>query len=182
MIGFSAHKLGGLKGCGVLYKKKDIDLEPIVYGSQEQGLFGGTENILGIAALGKAVENYDYSTISILSRDYVYNRLRAEIPDCYLVGSLTNRLPHNLYMCFKGIQGNALMLLLDENDIQVSIGSACNSGNPMPSTTLSAIGFNKEDVHSCIRMSFSGNETKEELNYLCEVIKNKVNILRNLMD
>ena len=164
---FSAHKLGGLKGCGVLYKKPNIELEPLIYGSQEQGLVGGTENVLGIASLGKAIENYDYSSISSTNRDYVYDYIINNIPNSYIVGSLKNRLAHNLYMCFKGIEGESLMLLLDMNGIQVSTGSACNSNSITASTTLSAIGMNKDDIHSCIRMTFSGNETKEELDYVC---------------
>ena len=105
-IGFSAHKLGALKGTGVLYKKLSIELEPLIYGSQEQGLFGGTENVIGIAALGKAIENYDYSSIISKNCDYIYDYIENNIPDSYLVGAdLKHRLPHNLYICFKGIQG-----------------------------------------------------------------------------
>lgn len=119
MLGFSAHKLGGLKGCGVLYKKKNVELEPLVYGSQEKGLFGGTENVLGIASLGKAVENYDYSSISSANRDYVYNYIVQNVQNSYIVGASIesgNRLPHNLYMAFKGIEGESLMILLDMNE------------------------------------------------------------------
>lgn len=169
MIGFSAHKLGGLKGCGVLYKKKDIILEPLVYGFQEKGIFGGTENVLGIASLGKAVEDYDYSSISSDNRDYVYDYIIKNIPDAYLVGSSIdsgNRLPHNLYIAFKGIEGESLMIMLDMNGLQVSTGSACTSGDLTPSTTLSAIGMDEHDIHSCIRLTFSGEETKEELLYI----------------
>lgn len=185
MLGFSAHKLGGLKGCGVLYKKKDIILEPLVYGSQEKGLFGGTENILGIASLGKAVENYDYSSISSDNRDYVYNSIMKNIPDAYLVGSSIesgNRLPHNLYMCFKGIEGESLVILLDMNGIQVSTGSACASGDLEPSTILSAIGMNKEDIHSCIRLTFNGKENKHELNYICSSLKRCINLLKKIQE
>ena len=171
MLGFSGHKIHALKGVGVLYKKENIELEPLVYGSQEQGLFAGTENILGIASLGKAVENYDYSSISSKNRDYVYDYIIKKIPDSYLVGApFEHRLPHNLYMCFKGVQGESLMILLDVNGIQVSTGSACNSGNPQPSSTLTAIGMDKEDINSCIRMTFS-DETKEELDYVCSKLK-----------
>nr|DAX13616.1 MAG TPA: cysteine sulfinate desulfinase/cysteine desulfurase [Bacteriophage sp.] len=85
MVGFSAHKLGALKGTGILYKKTNIRLNPLIYGSQEQGLFGGTENVIGIAALGKAVENYDYSSITSNNRDYIYNYISNNIPDSYLV-------------------------------------------------------------------------------------------------
>ena len=178
---FSAHKLNALKGCGVLYKKPSIELEPLVYGSQEQGLFGGTENMLGIASLGKAIENYDYSSISSTNRDYVYDYITNNIPDSYLVGSLENRLAHNLYMCFKGAEGESLMLLLDMNGIQVSTGSACNSNSITASTALSAIGMNKDDIHSCIRMTFSGNETKEELDCVCEKLNESVRRLRSLI-
>lgn len=179
MIGFSAHKLGALKGCGVLYKKPTIELEPLVYGSQEQGLFAGTENVLGIASLGKAIETYDYSSISSNNRDYVYDYIIKEIPDSYLIGApFESRLPHNLYICFKGIQGESLMILLDMNGIQVSTGSACTSGDLQPSSTLTAIGIDKEDINSCIRMAFS-DETKEELDYVCSKLKECVERLRD---
>ena len=179
MAVLSAHKLGALKGCGVLYKKPSIELEPFVYGSQEQGLFAGTENVLGIASLGKAVENYDYSSISSNNRDYVYDYIINNIPNSYLIGApFEQRLPHNLYMCFKGVQGESLMILLDMNGIQVSTGSACTSNDLQPSSTLTAIGMNKEDINSCIRMTFS-DETKEELDYVCSKLKECVERLRD---
>ena len=180
MVVFSAHKLNALKGCGVLYKKPTIKLEPLVYGSQEGGLFAGTENVLGIASLGKAVENYNYSSISSENRDYVYNYILNNIPDSYLVGAPIgkNRLSHNLYMCFKDVQAESLMILLDMNGIQCSTGSACTSGSLQPSTTLTAIRMNEDDMNSCIRLSFSGYETKEELYYVCKKIKECVEQLR----
>lgn len=180
MIGFSAHKIGALKGCGVLYKKENIELKPLIYGSQEQSLFAGTENVLGIASLGKAVENYSYSTISSENRDYVYDYIIKEITDSYLIGApFEYRLPHNLYMCFKGVQGESLMILLDMNGTQVSTGSACSSSDLQPSSSLTAIGMNKEDINSCIRMTFNGNETKEELDYVCAKLKECVERLRD---
>ena len=143
MLGFSGHKLNALKGIGVLYKKSNIELEPLIYGSQE----------------------------------YIINN----ISNCYLIGSdLQHRLPHNLYICFKGIQGESLMTLLDMNNIQVSTGSACASGDLMPSNTLIAIGVNKKDLNSCIRITFLGNEVKEDLDYLCKNIKKCVETLRCL--
>ena len=182
MLGFSGHKIHALKGCGVLYKKKNIELEPLIYGSQEKGLCAGTENVLGIASLGMAVKEYDYSSISSTNRDYVYDYIVKNIPDSYLVGASIesrNRLPHNLYMCFKGIEGESLMIMLDMNGIQVSTGSACNSNSITPSTTLSAIGMDEHDIHSCIRLTFSGTETQEELNYVCKTLKQCVESLRN---
>ena len=171
MCGFSAHKLGALKGCGVFYKKPSIEIEPLIYGAQEKELWGGTENVLGIASLGKALEHYDYSFVSSKNRDHVLDFIRTSIPGTYLVGSLTDRLPHNLYICFQGIEGEALMMLLDLKGIQVSTGSACNAKNLDPSDALSAIGMDEKDIHSCIRITFSGQETKEELDYFCRVLK-----------
>lgn len=180
MIGFSAHKLGGLKGCGILYKKKDIVLEPLVYGSQEKGLFGGTENVLGIASLGKAVENYVYSSISSANRDYVWNYIKNNVPETYLVGSPLgeNRLPKNLNVCFPKCEAESLMMLLDMDGICVSVGSACSSGELTPSSTLVAIGINEQDIHSCIRLTF-GEETQEETDYVCKTIKQCVEKLRS---
>ena len=179
MLGFSGHKIHALKGIGVLYKKENIELEPLVYGSQELGMFAGTENVLGIASLGKAIESYDYSFISSNNRDYVYDYIINNIPDSYLVGApFEKRLPHNLYMCFKGVQGESLMILLDMNGIQVSTGSACISSDIQPSSALTAIGMDKEDVNSCIRMTF-GNETQEELDYVCSKLKECVERLRD---
>lgn len=181
MAGFSGHKLGALKGCAILYKKKSIQLEPLIYGTQEQGLIGGTQNTLGIATLGYVVENYDYSSISPVIRDSVYDYIMKNIPDSYIVGAPIGdkRLHHNLYMCFKGIEGESLMMLLDMYGIEVSTGSACSSGSLQPSSTLVAIGMNKEDIHSCIRMSFSGNESMEDVNYVCHKLKECVEKLRN---
>lgn len=185
ILTFSGHKLHALNGIGVLWKQKELYLKPLIYGSQEQGLCGGTENVLGIASLGKAVEDYNYSSISSANRDYVYDYIMNNIPDSYLVGASIesgNRLPHNLYMCFKGVEGESLMILLDMNGIQVSTGSACNSGNLSASSTLSAIGMNENDIHSCIRLTFSsdGAETKEELDYVCDKLKECVESLRRL--
>lgn len=184
ILTFSGHKLHALKGIAVLWKNKNIQLKPLIYGSQEQGLIGGTESTLSIASLGKAVDEYDYSSVISSNRDYVYDYILKNIPDSYLIGASIksgNRLPHNLYICFKGVEGESLMILLDMNDIQVSTGSACTSGELTPSTALSAIGIHEPDIHSCIRMTFGGNETKEELDYVCETLKQCVESLRNFI-
>lgn len=182
MVAFSGHKLGALKGVGVLYKKQKVVLNPLIYGSQENGLIGGTENILGIGSLGFVLSNYDYMKTNSRSRDYIYVYIKRNIPGSYLVGASIesgNRLSHNLYICFKGISGESLMIMLDMNGIQVSTGSACSSGSLATSDTLTAIGMDKNDIHSCIRMSFSGNETKEELDCICSTLKQCVKQLRN---
>lgn len=178
MIGFSGHKLRALKGVGVLYKKRNVILEPLIYGSQERGLFGGTENVLGIYSLALAIEEFTYKNINPAARDYVLNKIMSEVQDCYLVGAQKKRLPHNLFLCFKGVDGESLMTLLDGNNIQVSTGSACNSGSPKASDVLADIEMDKNDIHSCIRLTFSGRENRSELDYVCEKIKNCVSTLR----
>jgi len=179
MMTATGQKIGSILGGAFLYKKKNIKIEPIIYGHNT--LRGGTPNVAAIASLGMIVKSLDYSSISSANRDYVYDYIIKNIPDAYLVGAPIesgNRLPHNLYMCFKGIEGESLMILLDMNDIQVSTGSACTSGDLSPSTTLSAIGIDESDIHSCIRMTF-GEETQEELDYVCETLKQCVESLRN---
>lgn len=180
MMTATGQKIGGILGGAFLYKKKNIKLEPIIYGHNT--LRGGTPNVTAIASLGAAIKSLDYSSISSVNRDYLYNYIVKNIPDSYLVGASIesgNRLPHNLFICFKGIEGESLMILLDMNEIQVSTGSACTSGDLTPSTTLSAIGMDEHDIHSCIRMSFSGNETQEELDHVCRTLKQCVESLRN---
>ena len=178
MLTATGQKVGGILGASFLYKKENIELEPLIFGHNT--LRGGTPNVAAIASLGKAIELYDYSSISSNNRDYVYDYIIDNIPDSYLIGAqFEHRLPHNLYMCFKGVQGESLMILLDMNEIQVSTGSACTSSDLQPSSTHTAIGMNKEDINSCIRMTFSGNETKKELDYVCSKLKENVERLRD---
>lgn len=181
MMTVTGQKIGGILGGAFLYKKKNIKIEPIIYGHNT--LRGGTPNVAAIASLGEAIKSLDYSSISSADRDYVYDYIIKNIPDGYLVGASIesgNRLPHNLYMCFKGVDGESLMILLDMNGIQVSTGSACTSGDLTPSTTLAAIGINEQDIHSCIRLSFREELKKEELLYVCNTIKQCVKTLRDI--
>lgn len=181
MLGFSGHKIHALKGVGVFYKNENIELEPLIYGSQNNELFGGTYNTLGIASLGKAIEDYDYTLIKSNNRDYIYNYIINNIPNSYLIGGdLKHRLAHNLYLCFQGVEGEALLTFLDMNGYQVSTGSACASRDLTPSSTLTAIGIDNKDIHSCIRITLSGNESTDEVNSFCKSLKNCVEILRKL--
>lgn len=180
MMTATGQKIGSILGGAFLYKKKNIEIEPIIYGHNT--LRGGTPNVAAIASLGESIKSLEYSSISSANRDYVYDYIVKNIPNSYLVGASIesgNRLPHNLYMAFKGIEGESLMILLDMNGIQVSTSSACTSGDLTPSTTLSAIGVDENDIHSCIRMSFSGKETQEELEYVCKTLKQCVENLRS---
>lgn len=181
MLTFSGHKLHALKGVGVLWKKSTISLAPLIYGTQEQGLIGGTENTLGIASLGKAAADYDYSSITSRSRDYVYHYVIHRIPDCFLIGAPISsglRLPLHLYLCFRGVEGESLMTLLNLYGIQVSTGSACTQKNTAPPAALYAIGMKPENMYSCIRLTFSGQESREDLDYVCTRLKQCVASLR----
>ena len=180
MMTATGQKIGGILGSAFLYKKKNIKIEPIIYGHNT--LRGGTPNVVAIASLGMTIKLLDYSSISSANRDYVYDYIIKNIPDAFLVGAPIesgNRLPHNLFICFKGIEGESLLILLDMNKIQVSTGSACTSGDLTLSATLSAIGMDEQDIHSCIRLTFSGEENQEEIDYVCETLKRCVESLRN---
>lgn len=183
MAAFSAHKIGALKGVGVLYKKSDIVISPLVFGGQEQGLFAGTENVLGILSLGKAIDLIDYSKTS-RSRDFVWNKVR-DVGNIYLVGAPIdgNRLVNNLYVCVKGTRGSEIAALMDDiYNIQISTGSACNNGSLMPSSTSLSIGLSEEEANSCVRVTFSGNETEDELKELCKGLCICIDMLRNEED
>ena len=180
---FSAHKIGALKGVGVLYKKTDITMFPLVFGSQEQGLFAGTENVLGILSLGKAIDLLTYDKTS-RSRDFVWNNIK-EIDGVTLVGVPPDkdRLINNLYICIKDVRGSDIAVLMDDiYKIQISTGSACNNGSPLPSSTALAIGLSEEDANSCVRISFSGNEIEDELKEFCKSFSTCIKMLRDLND
>lgn len=180
---FSAHKIGALKGVGVLYKKENIKLAPLVCGSQEQGLFAGTENVLGILSLGKAIDLIDYDKTSY-NRDFVWNSIK-QVDGISLVGSPLNmnRLINNLYVCIKGVSGGDVVTMMDDvYKIQISTGSACNNGSSSPSSTALAIGLSEEEANSCVRISFNGNETEDELKEFCKNFSVCIKMLRGLND
>ena len=176
---FSAHKIGALKGVGVLYKKTNIAMLPLVFGSQEQGLFGGTENVLGISSLGKAIDLMSYNKTS-RNRDFVWNGIK-DLDGISLIGApLTkNRLTNNLYVSIKDIRGGDIVALMDDvYKIQISTGSACNNGSLTPSSTALAMGLSEEEANSCIRISFSGNETEDELKEFCKSLGTCISMLK----
>lgn len=178
MMSFSGQKLGATKGIGVLYVKNGIEISPIIYGSQEKSRRGGTENVPYIAGLGEAIKNLYYPTSE--NRDYFVERILSEIDGCYLVGcNYDNRLKNNASICFKGVESESVLLMLDQRDICVSSGSACNSASLKPSYVLEAIGLPKDDINSVVRFTF-GENTKEEVDIAIETIKKTVNLLRRL--
>ena len=164
MIGFSAHKLGALKGCGVLWVKDSVlPLSPLIYGAQEDGLVGGTENVLGIASLEYAIiEHKTYNNFSYAMRCAIYQKI--EEYGWKLAGSKEERLPNSFYFCIPGKRAEDIVVYLDyEYDIQASTGSACSSGSPKPSSALKVIGVPKEDLFSYVRLSFHGDESLEDV-------------------
>lgn len=183
MLSASAHKFHGPKGVGFLYAKKGIRLTNLIEGgAQEKGRRAGTENVPGIAAMATAlkesVENIDKNTERLTS---VRNKIIAglkEIPHSAINGDEENRLPSNVNFCFEGIEGESLLLLLDDKGIAASSGSACTSGSLDPSHVLLAIGRVHDVAHGSLRLSIGENITDEEADYIIKSVKEVVEYLR----
>ena len=183
MLSLSAHKFHGPKGVGILYAKKGITLTNIIEGgAQERGKRAGTENLAGIAgmtaALKEAEEHLDENALKVSAlRDRLIDGL-SKIPHSALNGTKENRLPGNVNFCFEGIEGEGLLLLLDEKGICASSGSACTSGSLDPSHVLLAIGRPHEIAHGSLRLSLCETNTEEEVDYIIESVKSVVERLR----
>lgn len=176
MMSFSGQKIGAPKGIGVLYVKNGIELEPIIYGSQEGGRRGGTENVPYIVGLSAAIKSIQYPTYEI--RDYFWEKLSDQVRDIYVIGSMEHRLNNNLAVCFKGVEAESLQILLDEKGVCVSAGSACMSGKK--SYVLENIGMPIEDQSSVIRFTFGVDTTKKEIDAVIKIISDGIDLLRGL--
>ena len=170
----SGHKVGCPKGIGFLYKRNGIDINPLIYGSQEDGLRGGTENTFGIVGLSKAIEFCDISfeNINILKekRDYFIGLLLAKF-DCRLNGDLNNRLPNNINVTFpQNITGESLLYMLDMAGIYISTGSACNSKSIVPSYVLKEIGLTDEEAMRTVRFTLPYDITIADINRVVDEI------------
>ena len=175
MLSCSSQKLGGLKGCGLLYVRDGIELAPILYG--DQGLIGGTENVPGIVCMAEAFRHIDESVNYVTSakRDYLYTMLA----DCgELVGTLEDRLPNNLCMIFPEVKGEQLQALLSDRGIYVSTGSACSSHTDQPSRTLTAMGYSKEQAGFAIRFSLPDSVSFSELDQVSNYVHQFVELLQ----
>ena len=185
MLSLSAHKFHGPKGVGVLYARKGIPLTVLIEGgAQERGKRAGTENLPAIigmaAALKEADENLDANAAKMTKlRDKLIDGL-SKIPHSALNGTRENRLPGNVNFLFEGIEGESLLLLLDDRGICASSGSACTSGSLDPSHVLLAIGRPHEIAHGSLRLSLSEWNTEEEIDYMLEQIPQIVTYLRNM--
>ena len=184
MLSASAHKFHGPKGVGFLFAKKGIRLTNLIEGgAQENGKRAGTENVPGIAAMATAIREADsrmeaYAAEVSRKRDRLIRGLR-EIPHCALNGDERCRLPGNVNFCFEGIEGESLLLLLDDKGIQASSGSACTSGSLDPSHVLLAIGRVHDVAHGSLRLSLGEDITDEDVEYMIGAVKEVVEYLRS---
>lgn len=185
MLSVSAHKFHGPKGIGVLYAKKGVRLEPLINGgAQERGKRAGTENVPAIAGMAAALEeacrniDKDAGKVSAL-RDRLIEGLD-NIPYSELNGSRESRLPGNVNFCFEGIEGESLLLLLDDKGICASSGSACTSGSLDPSHVLLAIGRPHEVAHGSLRLTIDAQTTAEDVEYIIRSVSEVVSYLRGM--
>lgn len=185
MLSLSAHKFHGPKGIGVLYAKKGIVLENLINGGgQERGKRAGTENLPAIKGMAKALKDAcdsidEYSARLIPLRNRLIEGLN-KIPYSELNGDRENRLPGNVNFCFEGIEGESLLLLLDDKGICASSGSACTSGSLDPSHVLLAIGRPHEVAHGSLRLSIGEDITEKEIDYIITAVREVITYLRSI--
>ena len=186
MMTLNGSKIYGPKGIGVLYKKESVNIEPIIFGGgQEMGLRSGTESVPLIVGLSYALEKVDTERESessrlTLLRDYLIKEIYEKIPDAILNGHPRTRLPNNVHISIPHIEGESVVLMLDELGIQVSTGSACSSHDLEVSHVLTAIGQSPELMHGSIRFTLGKENTKEDVDYLLSALPDIVNRLRNI--
>ena len=185
MLSLSAHKFHGPKGCGALYARRGIALESLINGgAQERGKRAGTENVPAImgmaAALEEACANIDKNSERLTAlRNKLISGLD-KIPYGELNGDAIKRLPGNVNFCFEGIEGESLLLLLDDRGICASSGSACTSGSLEPSHVLLAIGRPHEVAHGSLRLTIGEDTSEEDINYMVTEVADVVSCLRNM--
>ena len=186
MLSASAHKLNGPKGIGFLYIRKGVKIRSLIHGGgQERQRRAGTENVPGVVGFGKAVE-IAMTTLTERAekeaelRNYLIKRVLAEVPYVRLNGDRTRRLPNNANFSFQFIEGESLLIMLDMNHICASSGSACTSGSLDPSHVLLAIGLPHEIAHGSLRLTLSEDNTREEIDYTVDKIKEIVDKLRKM--
>lgn len=186
LLSASGHKLNGPKGVGILYCRENVRLRPLIHGgAQERGRRAGTLNVPGIVGFGKAAElagktMRERASREAALRDYLIDRVLAEIPYTRLNGHRQDRLSNNASFCFRFIEGESLLILLDQKGVCGSSGSACTSGALDPSHVLLAIGLPHEIAHGSLRLTLSEETTEEELSYVVETLKEIVERLRNM--
>ena len=186
MLSASGHKLNGPKGIGLMYIRKGVKIRSFIHGgAQERQRRAGTHNVPGIVGFGKAAElafadmdkRIDYEA---KLRDHLIERVLNEIPYARLNGEKENRLPNNANFCFRFIEGESMLILLDQQKICASSGSACTSGSLDPSHVLLAIGLPHEIAHGSLRITLSEKTTKEEIDFTADRLKEIIERLRGM--
>ena len=186
LMSMSSHKIYGPKGTGALYIRKGVRIANYLHGgAQENRKRAGTENLPGIIGFGKAAElskaNFENHVKHCSElRNYLKDRIINEIPDTYVNGTMEHRHPGNLNITFKYIEGESILLLLNQFGISVSTGSACSSTSLNPSHVLTALGVPVEMIHGTIRFTVGDFTTKEDIDYVVENLKTIVSRLREL--
>lgn len=186
MLSLSAHKFYGPKGVGALYVRKGIVLPPLLTGgAQERNKRAGTENVPGIVGLGKAItlacENIDETSKRLTAlRDRLIDGILEKIPDVKLNGHRIRRLPGNVNVSIRYIEGESILLMLDINGIAASSGSACTSGSLDPSHVLLAMGLPHEIAHGSLRLTLGDDTTDEAVDYVLDVLPRIVERLRRM--
>ena len=185
LLSISSHKIYGPKGVGALYIRKGVKPEPVIHGGgHEKGLRSGTENIPNIVGFGKACElakkrlNEDAEHLTTLRDKLIKNVLNIE--ESYLNGHPTQRLPNNAHFRFTAIEGESLILSLDEKGIAASTGSACSSKKLLPSHVLLAIGLNEVEAHGSLRLTLGRENTEDDVKYVIDVLPCIVENLRKM--
>lgn len=186
MLSASGHKLYGPKGIGILYIRGGVKIRSFIHGgAQERSRRAGTSNVPGIVGFGKAVRlaketMEERSAQEISLRDHLIERVLAEIPYSRLNGHRTDRLPNNANFCFRFIEGESMLILLDQLGVCASSGSACTSGSLDPSHVLLAIGLPHEIAHGSLRITLSEETTLEEIDYVVDELKKIITRLRSM--
>ncbi len=177
MLSASGHKFNGPKGTGILYIRKGVKIRSFIHGgAQERGRRAGTSNVPGIVGFGKAAEiagetMEERTRKEITLRDHLIERVLSEIPYVRLNGHKTDRLPNNVNFCFRFIEGESLLILLDQLGVCASSGSACTSGSLDPSHVLLAIGLPHEIAHGSLRITLSEETTLEDIDFIADELK-----------
>ncbi|MDD5738462.1 MAG: aminotransferase class V-fold PLP-dependent enzyme [Candidatus Pacebacteria bacterium] len=185
LLTLSGHKIYGPKGIGVLYKRKGVEIEPIIFGGhQERGLMPGTENTTTIVGLGKAIQQVSSFKFQVSKIEELRNKLidgiLNSISGTSLNGSRENRLPNNANISFSGVEGESILMALDQKGVAVSTGSACASGNLDPSHVLMALGVGVERAHSSIRFTLGKYNTEKEIDYVLKILPGIIEKLRKI--
>lgn len=186
MMSMSSHKINGPKGVGALYVRSGLNIMPIIHGGgQEMSLRSGTENVPGIVGFGKACElaakrMSEYQQHVAGLRDYLVELVLQEIPHSRLNGSRIDRIPNNAHFTFFGVNGEDLIIKLDENGVAASTGSACSVKKQKPSHVLKAMGFSYEEITGSLRLSLGMHNTKEEIDRTVLALSSVVQELREL--